>query len=193
MTESTAVVPTVADAKKGKKAGIKKPKTKPTHPPTSSMVDNAIKSLKERGGSSLPAIKKYLAANYKVDAEKLAPFIRKYLKGGVVSGKLIQTKGKGASGSFKLAASKKEKSEKTKKISTTKTSKPKVTKVKKAASPKKKVKIIKKKTATTTAKTAKKTGEVKVKAPKEKKPTKKVIKATKPKKVAKSPKKVAKK
>ncbi|KAF9810277.1 hypothetical protein SFRURICE_010739, partial [Spodoptera frugiperda] len=52
--------------------------------------------------SSLQAIKKYIAAQYKVDAEKLAPFIRKYLKSAVESGTLIQTKGKGASGSFKL-------------------------------------------------------------------------------------------
>lgn len=80
----------------------KKPKAKPTHPKTSEMVNSAIKELKERSGSSLQAIKKYIAAQYKVDAEKLAPFIRKYLKSAVESGALIQTKGKGASGSFKL-------------------------------------------------------------------------------------------
>lgn len=73
------------------------------HPPTKQMVDAAIKSLKERGGSSLPAIKKYIGATYKCDAQKLAPFIKKYLKSAVASGKLIQTKGKGASGSFKLS------------------------------------------------------------------------------------------
>ncbi|XP_037301953.1 uncharacterized protein LOC119192222 [Manduca sexta] len=60
------------------------------------------------------AIKKYIAVQYKVDAEKLAPFIRRYLKSAVESGTLIQTKGKGASGSFKLesksAASKNQKS-----------------------------------------------------------------------------------
>lgn len=67
------------------------------------MVAGAIKSLKERGGSSLQAIKKYISANYKVDSvEKLAPFIKKYLKTAVASGDLVQTKGKGASGSFKL-------------------------------------------------------------------------------------------
>ncbi|CAH1384057.1 unnamed protein product, partial [Tenebrio molitor] len=48
---------------------------------------------------------KFVAANYKVDAEKVAPFIKKYLKGAVASGSLVQTKGKGASGSFKLASS----------------------------------------------------------------------------------------
>ncbi|XP_056647422.1 histone H1-III-like [Diorhabda sublineata] len=88
--------------KKEKKA--KNPRTKPSHPPTSEMVNNAIKGLKERGGSSLQAIKKYIAAIYKVDAEKVAPFIKKYLKASVVSGSLVQTKGKGASGSFKLAS-----------------------------------------------------------------------------------------
>ena len=92
-----------------KKAGAakkaKNPRAKPSHPPTSEMVNNAIKSLKERGGSSLQAIKKYVAANYKVDAEKMSPFIRKYLKAAVASGALVQTKGKGASGSFKLASS----------------------------------------------------------------------------------------
>ncbi|XP_045477919.1 histone H1B-like [Harmonia axyridis] len=68
------------------------------------MVNNAIKDLKERSGSSLQAIKKFIAPNYKVDSEKLAPFIKKYLKSAVQSGSLVQTKGKGASGSFKLAA-----------------------------------------------------------------------------------------
>lgn len=82
----------------------KNPKAKATHPPTSEMVNNAIKNLKERGGSSLQAVKKYIAANYKIDAEKLSPFIKKYLKAAVVSGSLIQTKGKGASGSFKLSS-----------------------------------------------------------------------------------------
>ena len=88
--------------KKEKK--VKNPRSKPSHPPTSDMVNNAIKGLKERGGSSLQAIKKYVAANYKVGAERVAPFIKKYLKSAVASGVLVQTKGKGASGSFKLAA-----------------------------------------------------------------------------------------
>lgn len=91
--------------KKVKSVASKKPRVKPTHPPTSDMVNNAIKSLKERGGSSLQAIKKYLSSNYKIDAEKLAPFIKKYLKSAVSAGTLIQTKGKGASGSFKLSPS----------------------------------------------------------------------------------------
>lgn len=77
--------------------------TASAHPPIQQMVDAAIKNLKERGGSSLLAIKKYINVTYKCDSQKLAPFIKKYLKSSVVSGKLIQTKGKGASGSFKLS------------------------------------------------------------------------------------------
>ena len=136
-------------AKKEKKtsAAAKNPRTKPNHPPTSEMVNNAIKGLKERGGSSLKAIKKYVAANYKVDAEKVAPFIKKYLKSAVASGSLVQTKGKGASGSFKLAtsggkqasesgAAAKKKSPATKKKTTAATAakKPKATTAKKTAS-----------------------------------------------------------
>lgn len=102
---ATPVTASPAVEKKAKKvAGPKKPKVKPNHPPTSEMVDAAIKALNERGGSSFLAVKKYITSTYKADAEKLAPFIKKYLKGSVVKGHLIQTKGKGASGSFKLSS-----------------------------------------------------------------------------------------
>ncbi|KAL4708224.1 hypothetical protein ACJJTC_014514 [Scirpophaga incertulas] len=111
VASETPAPATPASKKPKATAAGKKPKAKPTHPKTSEMVNSAIMELKERSGSSLQAIKKYIAAQYKVDAEKLAPFIRKYLKSAVESGALIQTKGKGASGSFKLesksAASKK--------------------------------------------------------------------------------------
>ncbi|XP_011506312.1 PREDICTED: histone H1-like [Ceratosolen solmsi marchali] len=109
MVVSTSGLPsgaTLATAKKiaaAKTAAAKKPRAKPSHPPTSDMVEAAIKALKERGGSSLQAIKKYIAATYKVDAEKHSPFIKKYLKSAVASKDLVQVKGKGASGSFKLS------------------------------------------------------------------------------------------
>ncbi|XP_030556944.1 histone H1.2-like [Drosophila novamexicana] len=113
---ATSASPVIAQAASGekkvatKKAAAATPKSKksaapPSHPPTQQMVDASIKNLKERGGSSLLAIKKYIGATYKCDAQKLAPFIKKYLKNAVANGKLIQTKGKGASGSFKLSAS----------------------------------------------------------------------------------------
>ncbi|XP_057321999.1 histone H1-like [Microplitis mediator] len=89
-----------------KKVAAKKPATKATHPSAADMVTAAIKTLGERGGSSLQAIKKYIAATYKVDVEKQAPFIKKFLKAAVIKGTLVQTKGKGASGSFKLPVEK---------------------------------------------------------------------------------------
>ncbi|XP_043644902.1 uncharacterized protein LOC122614399 [Drosophila teissieri] len=104
---SATVEKKVAQKKASGSTGTKAKKATatPSHPPTQQMVDASIKNLKERGGSSLLAIKKYITATYKCDAQKLAPFIKKYLKSAVVNGKLIQTKGKGASGSFKLSAS----------------------------------------------------------------------------------------
>lgn len=136
---AVAASPKIAKAKPVKKPSTAVKKSKPSHPPTSEMVNNAVKTLKERGGSSLQAIKKYLAANYKVDAEKLSPFIKKYIKTAVVNGTFIQTKGKGASGSFKLAASEKKLSVK-KVVAKKTTTSPKKKVVKKsAASPKKAV------------------------------------------------------
>lgn len=186
-------------AKKSKSASAasKKPRAPKAHPPTAEMVNSAITSLKERGGSSLQAIKKYLTSTYKIDAEKLAPFIKKYLRTAVTGGQLIQTKGKGASGSFKLPATKTtaakkpksaEKKPKAKKVVATVAAKKKATAAtKKVAGAKKAVE--KKKVATTTAKAAKKSASVKAaKSPKQK-PTKatktvaKKPKTPKPKKV----------
>ena len=67
----------MSDAASPKKAKAKKPAKKPDHPPVASMVNAAITNLKDHKGSSLAAIKKYIAANYKVDVAKLAPFIRR--------------------------------------------------------------------------------------------------------------------
>lgn len=184
MTETTASAPASeppkakSPKKKAAAAAAKagKPKTKPSHPPTAMMVNAAIRTLKERGGSSLQAIKKYISSTYKVDAEKLAPFIRKYIKSAVTSGKLVQTKGNGASGSFKLSGGSSASDEGKKKA-------PKPKAAKKAASPKKEKKQPSK------AKKAKKPPTT-PKAPKPKKTTtKSPAKPKKPvaKKVAKKP------
>lgn len=166
IAEPVAVASPAVEKKVKKAAGAKKPKSKPNHPPTSEMVDAAIAALKERGGSSILAVKKYLAATYKVDVEKLAPFIKKYIKGAVVKGHLLQTKGKGASGSFKLS---------TKAPAKKSSAKPKSDKAKSAsASPKKAAKksatkkaVAKKSAASpkkaTKATSAKKSGAVKAK------------------------------
>ncbi|XP_029051685.1 histone H1-like [Osmia bicornis bicornis] len=109
-SEKTAAVENAtagpSPAKKSVKSKTKSQRSKSSHPPTSEMVNAAIKGLKDRKGSSLQAIKKYIASTYKVDGEKMAPFIKKYLKAAITSGVVVQTKGKGASGSFKLATSK---------------------------------------------------------------------------------------
>ena len=91
-----------AAAAPAKKAAPKKPKVAPAHPPVAEMVTAAIAALKDRKGSSLAAIKKYVAGNYKVDVERIAPSIRRFLKAAVEKGALEQTKGSGAAGSFKL-------------------------------------------------------------------------------------------
>merc|ERR1711874_64029 len=134
MSDAPAAAAPAAKAPKAKKAA--KPKAAPTHPKTTVMIVAAVKALKDRKGSSLAAIKKYIAANYKVDTVKLAPFIKKGIKSLVEKKALIQVKGKGASGSFKAA--KVEEKKPKKKVVTKKPAKPKKAKTpKKAAKPKK--------------------------------------------------------
>ena len=163
-----AKVAKVAKSTPKKKAA---PKKAADHPKYTEMVAAAIAALKEKKGSSKAAILKYIIANYKVGdkVEKVNKSIKTALKGGLVAGSLKQTKGTGASGSFKLGEKKVEK----------KAKKPAAKKVVKAKKPKSPKKAAAKKPA------AKKS--VKAKSPK---------KAAKPaaKKAAKSPaKKAAKK
>merc|ERR1712150_332801 len=66
----------------------------------------AIESLKEKSGSSLDSIKKYIESNYKVEIDKVISSIRKALIKGVEKKTLLQTKGKGSKGFFKIAKSK---------------------------------------------------------------------------------------
>merc|ERR1712178_420706 len=72
-----------------------KEKKKPAHPPAETMVNAAIFTLKQRKGSSLWTIKKFIASNFDVDITVMAPFIRRYLKKAVASGKIIQVTGSG--------------------------------------------------------------------------------------------------
>merc|ERR1719340_97552 len=121
MTEAAAA-PKVAKAKK--------PAKKAEHPPSAVMV--------------LPAVKKYIAANYKVDVVKVSPFIRKAIKKLVEGKKIVKVKA-----SFKAV-----KEEKPKKVKKPKAKKPKAKKPKKTAAKKTPKKA--KKTAAKKAKTAKK-------------------------------------
>ncbi|CAH8431183.1 unnamed protein product [Schistosoma turkestanicum] len=86
----------------GVRKSTKSKKTPSVHPPYGDMINKALKELKERGGSSRQAITKYIKANYKVD-DRAESHLRRALVTGVKSGKLVHTKGVGASGSFKLA------------------------------------------------------------------------------------------
>merc|ERR550534_2814239 len=70
----------MTEAAAAKPAKAKKPAKKAEHPPSGVMVLAAVKALKDKKGSSLPAIKKYIAANFKVDVAKISPFIRKAKK-----------------------------------------------------------------------------------------------------------------
>jgi len=171
-----APAPAPAPAKKA----VAKPKKPTSHPPIAEMVYSAIANLKDKKGSSLSAIKKYVAANNKVDMDdRTASFLRRYLKKAVIEGKLTQTKGTGAAGSFKLAEEKKPKQPVAKK------SKP----AKKVKTPKKTAKKPAAKKAA--KKSPKKTAKKATKSPKKEKKAK-AAKPKKPKaKTAKSPKKVA--
>ncbi|KAJ8682796.1 hypothetical protein QAD02_018588 [Eretmocerus hayati] len=137
-----AEISTAAPVKTGKAAEKTKEKrpTKPrAHPTTSEMVLAAITNLAEKKGSSLAAIKKYIVGTYNLDIEKQASFIRRALKAAVEKKTIIQTKGTGASGRFRLPGkadeSKVPKKPAAKKEAAAK-KKP-VAKAKKAAAPKK--------------------------------------------------------
>ena len=62
------------------KKGSQKAEGEECHPPIEQMVNAAIAALMDRKGSSLPSIKKYIAANNKRDVQKLAPCACRYEK-----------------------------------------------------------------------------------------------------------------
>ena len=167
-----------APAKPAKIAKAKKPAVKSAHPPTYTMVEAAIDSLKEKKGSSLVAIKKYIATNYKVDPVKNSHFIKKALVNGVEKKSLLQVKGIGANGRFKLAKVEKVKpkkkavtAKKPKKAKTPSKPKKKVTKPKSAKKATKKAE--KPKSAKKSAKPKKPVAKKASKSPAAKKPAKK--------------------
>jgi histone H1/5 len=188
MSETEAVAAPASPAKKGAKAkkpaGEKKAAVKKvaTHPPCAEMVPEAIKKLNEKGGSSLIAIKKYLASNYNVDTTKKSFIIKKYLRAALEKGQLVQgKKSKGMTGSFQLPVKEKKKaSPAKKKVAPAK----KAASTKKAASPKKKAAAAKPKKAA-----AKKVAKspVKAKKPKAKPVAAKKAKASPKKAAAKKP------
>lgn len=152
-------------------------KKKPAGPSVSELIVQAVSSSKERSGVSLAALKKALAAaGY--DVEKNNSRIKLGLKSLVGKGTLVQTKGTGASGSFKL--NKKVASVDAKPTATKVATKTKVTSASKK--PKKATGAAAAKKGVKTPKKAKKSVLTKKSSKSPKKP-----KAVKPTKVAKSP------
>ncbi|XP_024061624.2 histone H3.v1-like [Terrapene carolina triunguis] len=168
-----------APAKKAKKAAGGSKLRKPSGPSVTELITKAVSASKERKGLSLAALKKVLAAGG-YDVEKNNSRIKLGLKSLVSKGILVQTKGTGASGSFKLNKKPGEIKEKApKKKPAAKPKKPAAKKPasaskkpKKAAAVKKSPKKAKKPAASAAKKAAK--------SPKKAKPAK-------PKKAAKSP------
>jgi len=96
-----------------KKAAAKPGAKKHTadHPKYSEMVHQALSSLKERGGSSRQAVLKYIMKNFSVgnDENIVNTHLKIALRSGVKNATLKQSKGSGATGSFRLGEEAKKK------------------------------------------------------------------------------------
>ncbi|NXY03227.1 H1 protein, partial [Pteruthius melanotis] len=179
-TAPVAAAPAAAPApaaKKPKKAASGSKARKPAGPSVTELISKAVSASQERKGLSLAALKKALAAGG-YDVEKNNSRIKLALKSLVGKGTLVQTRGVGASGSFRLS---KKPGEAKKNLSKKKASaaKPKKPVAKKPASAAKKAVAVKKSPK-----------KVKAVAKKAAKSPKKATKAVKPKKAvaaAKSP------
>ncbi|XP_066543589.1 histone H1 [Amia ocellicauda] len=99
MAEEVAPAPAAAPAKAPKKKAAAKPKK--AGPSVSDLIVKAVSASKERSGVSLAALKKSLAASG-YDVEKNNSRVKVAVKSLVTKGALVQVKGTGASGSFKL-------------------------------------------------------------------------------------------
>ncbi|XP_028666733.2 histone H1-like [Erpetoichthys calabaricus] len=174
MAETAPVTPAKAPKKKTST------KHKKTGPSVSDLIVKAVSASKERHGLSLAALKKALSAGG-YDVEKNNARVKLSVKSLVSKGSLVQTKGTGASGSFKIN----KKQTETKEKATKKKAVPKKKPAAKKPVAAKKVKKPAAKKPAAAKKTAKKPATPKkaAKSPKKAKP------AAKPKKAAKSPKK----
>ncbi|KAG7246121.1 hypothetical protein CRUP_000275, partial [Coryphaenoides rupestris] len=177
MSEVAPAAPPAAAAPVKAKATKKKTAAKPRKagPSLGDLIVKVVSASKERNGLSLPALKKRLAADG-YDVEKNNSRVKIALKNLLKKGTLVNSKGTGASGSFKL--NKEAKQPAAKKAAAPKVKKPAVKKpAAKKASPKKPA--------------AKKPSSAKKASPKKAAAAKKPVAAKKP--ATKSPKKAAKK
>ena len=126
------------------------PKAAPAHPKYEDMVKAAILALKDRNGSSVPAIAKYLGSNFKLPGN-FKKILSTQLKNLVKSGKLLKVKA-----SYKLGEALKKAPKKPKKKAAPKKKKPKAKKAKKPKAKKAPKKKAAKKKAAPKKKAAKK-------------------------------------
>ncbi|XP_070965046.1 histone H1-like [Oncorhynchus clarkii lewisi] len=99
MAEVSPAPAAAAPAKAPKKKAAAKPKK--AGPSVGELIVKAVSASKEKSGVSLAAHKKSLAAGG-YDVEKINSRVKIAVKSLVTKGTLVQTKGTGASGSFKL-------------------------------------------------------------------------------------------
>uniref|UniRef100_A0A8C3GB09 Histone H1 n=1 Tax=Cyclopterus lumpus TaxID=8103 RepID=A0A8C3GB09_CYCLU len=95
-----APAPAPAPAKAAKKKVVSKPKK--AGPSVAELIVKAVAASKERSGVSAAAVKKSLTAGG-YDVEKNNSRVKTAIKSLVTKGTLVQTKGIGASGSFKIS------------------------------------------------------------------------------------------
>ncbi|XP_012424701.4 histone H1.0 [Taeniopygia guttata] len=177
MSDSPIPLPPASATKPKRARSARRPAA---HPAYSDMVTAAVRADKSRGGASRQSIQKYVKSNYKVGQNadvQIRLAIRRLLAAGV----LKQTKGVGASGSFRLAKAGKAKrspSRKRKKAARRSTSPRKTARSRKARSPAKKPK--------SAARKARKKSRSPKKAKKPKTVKAKSLKASKPKKARRS-------
>ncbi len=172
----TAPAAAAPKAKVPKKKSAVKAKT--AGPSVGDLIVKAVSASKERSGVSLAALKKALAAGG-YDVEKKNSRVKLAIKSLVTKGTLVQVKGTGASGSFKISKKQTETKKKPAKKAAPKAKKPTSAKKPKSTAAKKPATKKSPKKAKKPAAAAKKT----MKSPK------KAKKPAAPKKAAKSPKK----
>jgi histone H1/5 len=95
---------TKSSPKKKASAAGKMAKKPVDHPKYGEMVHQALAALKERGGSSRQAVLKYIMQHFKVggDENVVNTHLKIALRAGVKNASLKQSKGSGASGSFRI-------------------------------------------------------------------------------------------
>lgn len=166
----------MSEAQSPKKPKKSAPK-KADHPTYKAMVSAALTAMKDRKGSSKQAIEKHIRANYSLGGTDngIKASLKRTLKKMVDDGLLIQTSGKGASGSFKLKAKEVKKPKKVTKPKTPKKAKKPAAKKPSSA---KKAKTVKKKPSAKKPAAKKPAAKKAAKKPAAKKAVKKPVKKT---------------